>query len=193
MCGQILSRPGPAPTEWSRLLEPLPFFEGFKHFLQVGLGGWVGGWLVPALVGATAAAAGALLQFRQPLPAAVWWVGDFCRRRAAMLVLGQPSQALALGLPSQALALGLPVQAVWAAMAHGWSAGQAGHAVHPAHCHYLPAAHRPIRLLPPNPHTNPHPPTHPTCHHRWRWWPAARRTLRCGRAGYTHACACSSR
>ena len=36
VCGEILSRGGPAPTDWSRLLEPLPFFELFKHFLQVG-------------------------------------------------------------------------------------------------------------------------------------------------------------
>lgn len=36
VCGEIVSRGGPAPTEWSRLLEPLPFFELFKHYLQVG-------------------------------------------------------------------------------------------------------------------------------------------------------------
>ncbi|KAL4432581.1 hypothetical protein ABPG77_000518 [Micractinium sp. CCAP 211/92] len=35
VCGQILSRTGPGPTDWGKLLEPLPFFEGFKHFLQV--------------------------------------------------------------------------------------------------------------------------------------------------------------
>lgn len=34
VCGQILSRTGPGPTNWGKLLEPLPFFEGFKHFLQ---------------------------------------------------------------------------------------------------------------------------------------------------------------
>lgn len=39
MCNDVLSRGGPAPTEWSRLLEPLPFFELFKHYLQVGQGG----------------------------------------------------------------------------------------------------------------------------------------------------------
>lgn len=35
VCGQILSRGGAALTEWGKLLEPLSFFEGFKHFLQV--------------------------------------------------------------------------------------------------------------------------------------------------------------
>lgn len=39
VCNDILSRGGPAPTDWSRLLEPLPFFELFKHYLQVGRGG----------------------------------------------------------------------------------------------------------------------------------------------------------
>jgi hypothetical protein len=29
----VLSRGG-GPTDWAQLLEPLPFFEGFKHFLQ---------------------------------------------------------------------------------------------------------------------------------------------------------------
>jgi hypothetical protein len=37
VCSQILARPSAGPTEWERLLEPLPFFEGFKHFLQVCL------------------------------------------------------------------------------------------------------------------------------------------------------------
>ena len=32
----MLGRPAPGPTDWHKLLEPLPFFEGFKHFLQVG-------------------------------------------------------------------------------------------------------------------------------------------------------------
>jgi hypothetical protein len=32
----VLGRPAPGPTDWRKLLEPLPFFEGFKHFLQVG-------------------------------------------------------------------------------------------------------------------------------------------------------------
>lgn len=26
-------------TEWERLMEPLPFFEGFRHFLQAREGG----------------------------------------------------------------------------------------------------------------------------------------------------------
>ncbi len=33
VCAQVLSRGGGA-TDWAQLLEPLPFFEGFKHFLQ---------------------------------------------------------------------------------------------------------------------------------------------------------------
>jgi hypothetical protein len=36
VCAQVLGRPAPGPTDWHKLLEPLPFFEGFKHFLQVG-------------------------------------------------------------------------------------------------------------------------------------------------------------
>ena len=35
MCAQILSRGGPGRTDRAALLEPLPFFEGFKHYLQV--------------------------------------------------------------------------------------------------------------------------------------------------------------
>ncbi|PSC74388.1 nuclear poly(A) polymerase 1 [Micractinium conductrix] len=35
VCGKILSSGGQAVTDWARLLEPLPFFDGFKHFLQV--------------------------------------------------------------------------------------------------------------------------------------------------------------
>ncbi|PRW58063.1 nuclear poly(A) polymerase 1 [Chlorella sorokiniana] len=35
VCSEVLSRGGAAPTAWSRLLEPLPFFELFRHFLQV--------------------------------------------------------------------------------------------------------------------------------------------------------------
>lgn len=42
VCGLVLAHgSGGALTDWSKLLEPLPFFEGFKHFLQVGVGGWV--------------------------------------------------------------------------------------------------------------------------------------------------------
>jgi hypothetical protein len=41
VCGLVLAHgSGGALTDWSKLLEPLPFFEGFKHFLQVGVGGW---------------------------------------------------------------------------------------------------------------------------------------------------------
>lgn len=36
VCGLVLAHgSGGALTDWSKLLEPLPFFEGFKHFLQV--------------------------------------------------------------------------------------------------------------------------------------------------------------
>ena len=34
ICNEILV-PRNGTTEWARLTEPLPFFDGFKHFLQV--------------------------------------------------------------------------------------------------------------------------------------------------------------
>lgn len=44
VCNEVLmARNG--PTDWARLMEPLPFFDGFKHFLQVGA---VGEWGVGA-------------------------------------------------------------------------------------------------------------------------------------------------
>ncbi|KAH7623746.1 putative Nuclear poly(A) polymerase 4 [Nannochloris sp. 'desiccata'] len=35
VCDEILLATAPSPTEWSRLFEPLPIFEGFKHYLMV--------------------------------------------------------------------------------------------------------------------------------------------------------------
>lgn len=35
VCEEILQAKSPGTTEWSRLLEPLPIFEGFKHYLMV--------------------------------------------------------------------------------------------------------------------------------------------------------------
>lgn len=35
MCDEILLATAPSPTELSRLFEPLPIFEGFKHYLMV--------------------------------------------------------------------------------------------------------------------------------------------------------------
>ncbi|EFN55520.1 hypothetical protein CHLNCDRAFT_23208 [Chlorella variabilis] len=35
VCGRIMTHNGSGLTDWAQLLEPLPFFEGFKHFLQV--------------------------------------------------------------------------------------------------------------------------------------------------------------
>jgi poly(A) polymerase Pap1 len=35
VCDEILLATAPSPTNWSRLFEPLPIFEGFKHYLMV--------------------------------------------------------------------------------------------------------------------------------------------------------------
>ena len=36
MCKEVLSAPtNGSPTDWGRLMEPLPFFDAFKHYLQI--------------------------------------------------------------------------------------------------------------------------------------------------------------
>lgn len=130
MCGEILSRGGPAPTDWSRLLEPLPFFELFRHFLQVKA----------CFVFVCSVVSGL----------ACW---SRCPCSSCSSTFAERDFVLAINLDGAY------------ACTH-----------HPCPC--LDGSQHAVRLL-------------TDC--RWRCWRAARRTLRCGRAGSTPACASLSR
>ena len=83
----MLSRGGPAPTDWVALLEPLPFFEGFKHFLQArrpGAAAWAGSWAAPGAAD--------------------------CRQLSACQLAAKPAAASRLPAPALAPALAPPPQ-----------------------------------------------------------------------------------